>query len=99
VRKVAYNPGDSLMKVKAEPLADFTKTREILLIWRSDYADSANNKDAEKPGGQHDKKQPSVVAKSNQAKKVNKKKLKVKKTKANKKHKKKKHKKDKKVRH
>ncbi len=38
VRKVAYNPGDSLMKVKAEPLTDFTKTREILLIWRSDYA-------------------------------------------------------------
>ncbi len=38
VRRVAYNPGDSLMKVKAEPLADFTKTREILLIWRSDYA-------------------------------------------------------------
>jgi rod shape-determining protein MreC len=43
VRNVAYNPGDSLMKVKAEPLADFTKTREILLIWRSDYADYANN--------------------------------------------------------
>ena len=38
VRTVAYNPGDSLMKVKAQSLTDFTKTREILMIWRSDYA-------------------------------------------------------------
>lgn len=44
VRRVAYNPGDPFMKVKAQTLADFTKTREILMIWRSDYA---SNDDAE----------------------------------------------------
>jgi len=38
VSSVAYNPGDSFMKVKARSLADFTKTREILLIWRADYS-------------------------------------------------------------
>ncbi|MCF6190313.1 MAG: rod shape-determining protein MreC [Cocleimonas sp.] len=38
VNKVAYNPGDSFMKVKARSLADFTKTREILMIWRADYS-------------------------------------------------------------
>lgn len=45
VRSVAYNPGDSFMKVKAQTLTDFTKTREILMIWRSDYADNTANKD------------------------------------------------------
>lgn len=38
VRTVAYNPGDSFMKVKAQTLADFTKTREILMIWRADHS-------------------------------------------------------------
>lgn len=38
VDKVAYNPGDSFMKVGARSLADFTKTREILMIWRADYS-------------------------------------------------------------
>lgn len=41
VRKVAYNPGDSFMSVYADSLADFNKTREILLIWRADYARKA----------------------------------------------------------
>lgn len=40
VRRVAYNPGDPFMKVKAQTLADFITTREILMIWRSDYASS-----------------------------------------------------------
>ncbi len=38
VSSVAYNPGDSFMRVKARSLADFTKTREILMIWRADYS-------------------------------------------------------------
>ncbi len=38
VNSVAYNPGDSFMRVKARSLADFTKTREILMIWRADYS-------------------------------------------------------------
>ena len=38
VNSVVYNPGDSFMKVKARSLADFTKTREILMIWRADYS-------------------------------------------------------------
>jgi rod shape-determining protein MreC len=38
VSSVAYNPVDSFMKVKARALADFTKTREILMIWRADYS-------------------------------------------------------------
>lgn len=41
VRKVGYNPGDSFMNVYANSLADFNKTREILLIWRADYARQA----------------------------------------------------------
>lgn len=41
VRKVGYNPGDSFMNVYANSLADFNKTREILLIWRADYARNA----------------------------------------------------------
>ena len=39
VTTVAYNPGDSFMKVKAKSLSDFTKTREILMIWRADHSD------------------------------------------------------------
>ena len=38
VNSVAYNPGDSFMRVTAHSLADFTKTREVLLIWRADYS-------------------------------------------------------------
>lgn len=38
VSAVAYNPGDSFMRVTAHSLADFTKTREVLLIWRADYS-------------------------------------------------------------
>ncbi len=38
VNSVAYNPGDSFMRVMARSLADFTKTREILMIWRADYS-------------------------------------------------------------
>ncbi len=41
VGKVGYNPGDSFMNVYANSLADFNKTREILLIWRADYARDA----------------------------------------------------------
>lgn len=41
VKKVGYNPGDSFMNVSAQSLADFGKTREILLIWRADYARNA----------------------------------------------------------
>lgn len=38
VNSVAYNPGDSFMKVMSKSLTDFTKTREILMIWRADYS-------------------------------------------------------------
>lgn len=48
VQTVAYNPGDSFMKVRARTLTDFTKTREILLIWRSDYSTSAPVSEEEK---------------------------------------------------
>jgi rod shape-determining protein MreC len=49
VTSVAYNPGDSFMRVKAKSLADFTKTREILMIWRADYSakQSTSEDDAE----------------------------------------------------
>ena len=47
VDSVAYNPGDSFMRVEAKSLADFSKTREILMIWRADYSatveDSVND--------------------------------------------------------
>ncbi|GAA0424663.1 rod shape-determining protein MreC [Cocleimonas flava] len=46
VDSVAYNPGDSFMKVHATPFTDFSKTREILMIWRADYSselESTNN--------------------------------------------------------
>ncbi len=38
VNSVGYNPGDSFMRVMSHSLSDFTKTREILLIWRADYS-------------------------------------------------------------
>jgi len=38
VSHVAYNPGDSFMKITARSMSDYTKTREILLIWREDYS-------------------------------------------------------------
>jgi len=38
VTNVAYNPGDSFMKVIAKSMTGYTKTREILLIWREDYS-------------------------------------------------------------
>lgn len=38
VDSVAYNPGDSFMRVSAKSLSDFSKTREILMIWRADYS-------------------------------------------------------------
>jgi len=38
VSHVAYNPGDSFMKITAKSMSDYTKTREILLIWREDYS-------------------------------------------------------------
>lgn len=53
VDSVAYNPGDSFMKVSARSLADFTKTREILMIWRADYSEqpgqSAETENGEQP--------------------------------------------------
>lgn len=38
VDNVAYNPGDHFMTVKAKSLTDYSKTREILMIWRADYS-------------------------------------------------------------
>ncbi len=49
VSSVAYNPGDSFMRVKAKSLADFTKTRELLMIWRADY--SSKDPDEKKAEG------------------------------------------------
>ncbi len=46
VDSVAYNPGDSFMKVTAQSLADFSKTREILMIWRADYSEELNQAEA-----------------------------------------------------
>jgi rod shape-determining protein MreC len=58
VSTVAYNPGDSFMKVKARSLADFTKTREILMIWRADYSsqEPAPEKEGEPDSVESDKK-------------------------------------------
>jgi rod shape-determining protein MreC len=39
VATVAYNPGDSFMRVKARTMVDFSKSREVLLIWRSNHKD------------------------------------------------------------
>ncbi len=44
VDSVEYNPGDSFMKVSATPFTDFSKTREILMIWRADYSSELKNK-------------------------------------------------------
>ena len=38
VDRVVYNPGDSFMYVQAQSFTDFSKTREILMIWRADYS-------------------------------------------------------------
>jgi rod shape-determining protein MreC len=38
VDSVAYNPGDSFMRVQAQSFTDYSKTREILMIWRADYS-------------------------------------------------------------
>ena len=48
VDSVAYNPGDSFMRVGAKSLSDFNKTREILMIWRADFSATveAQNKEA-----------------------------------------------------
>lgn len=46
VDSVAYNPGDSFMRVDAKSLSDFSKTREILMIWRADYSASAESLNA-----------------------------------------------------
>jgi len=43
VTTVEYNPGDSFMKVMARSLADYSKTREILMIWRADYSSKAED--------------------------------------------------------
>jgi len=43
VDSVAYNPGDSFLRVEAKSLADFSKTREILMIWRADYSSVVDN--------------------------------------------------------
>ena len=37
VESVAYNPGDSFMRVNARTMVDFSKTREVILIWRSNH--------------------------------------------------------------
>jgi len=37
VRSVAYNPGDSFMRVKADTKVDFSKSREVILIWRTNH--------------------------------------------------------------
>jgi rod shape-determining protein MreC len=50
VTTVAYNPGDSFMKVMARSLSNFTKTREILLIWRADYSLDKADTDTKKEG-------------------------------------------------
>jgi len=69
VRRVAYNPGDSFMKVKAQTLADFIKTREILMIWRSDYSanDATESIDADVEKNDTEQK-TEAVAKTNEKK-------------------------------
>jgi len=37
VRSVAYNPGDSFMRVTAQTKVDFSKSREVILIWRTNH--------------------------------------------------------------
>jgi len=95
VRSVAYNPGDSFRKVKAQTLADFTKTREILMIWRSDYASSdvVGAIDADIDKNESEQKEAALV--KSKSKTNNKKKLKSKSKKKTKKSKSKKSKKTK----
>jgi len=47
VDSVAYNPGDSFMKVQARSLTDFSKTREILMIWRADYSEAVDEPESQ----------------------------------------------------
>ncbi|WP_281271409.1 rod shape-determining protein MreC [Leucothrix arctica] len=47
VASVAYNPGDSFMRVKARTLVDFSKSREVILIWRSNHISVLRASDAE----------------------------------------------------
>jgi rod shape-determining protein MreC len=49
VDSVAYNPGDHFMTVKAKSLTDYSKTREILMIWRADYSSKPEQSKADKP--------------------------------------------------
>lgn len=50
VRSVAYNPGDSFMRIKAQTTVDFSKSREVILIWRSNHLTVLRAEDAsEKP--------------------------------------------------
>ena len=51
VRSVAYNPGDSFMRVTAQTKVDFSKSREVILIWRSNHLTvlRAEEASAEKP--------------------------------------------------
>ncbi len=49
VDTVAYNPGDSFMRVGAKSLSDFNKTREILMIWRADYSASVETLNSKEP--------------------------------------------------
>lgn len=52
VASVAYNPGDSFMRVKARTMVDFSKSREVILIWRSNHLTvlrAANAEAKEKP--------------------------------------------------
>ncbi len=50
VRSVAYNPGDSFMRVRAQTKVDFSTSREVILIWRSNHLTILRAKEAlEKP--------------------------------------------------
>lgn len=50
VRTVAYNPGDSFMRVKAQTKVDFSKSREAILIWRTNHLEVLRAQDnQEKP--------------------------------------------------
>ena len=49
VDSVAYNPGDSFMRVGAKSLSDFNKTREILMIWREDFSAANEESDETTP--------------------------------------------------
>jgi len=74
VSSVAYNPGDSFMKVKARSLADFTKTREILMIWRADYSiktpeEAIAEVEARKQAAEKGEEEKVVISKPEKAKK------------------------------